>query len=271
VRAYYDLYEIPLHLLHAFDVGQTGNPFDPGGLRTETVFDWMQARGIRYRLWDYRSAESENFRQAEAALGDAPDVVFVYTAELDALMHRVGIFHDSVAERLETYAAFIARMRDSASRAGRELVTMVLSDHGMTDVANTVDVWGALNDAGLRAGRDYLAFFDSTMARFWGDGGALAVAERAFAGRGRRLSDTELASLGCLFPGREYGEAVFLANPGTLIVPSFMGSRAIAAMHGYHPGDAFSLGCFLTDAGDQAPSSILGFKAHLQSVLGGKA
>ncbi|HEX5131864.1 MAG TPA: alkaline phosphatase family protein, partial [Candidatus Krumholzibacteria bacterium] len=269
VRAYYDLYEIPLHLLHRFDVGQKGNPFEPGGLSVETVFDWMRARGIRYHLWDYRTAEEQNLRDAEAALTDAPDVLFVYTAELDALMHRVGIFHDDVRARLRRYMEFMTSMRDAAARTGVALKTVVLSDHGMTDVTGTVDVWGALERAGLRAGRDYLAFFDSTMARFWGGGRALAVAGEAMGARGRRLSDDELAGLGCLFPDRSYGDTVFLAEPGTLIVPSFMGSRAIAAMHGYHPDDRFSRGCFMTDASVAAPDSILGFKSFLQSLLGG--
>jgi len=269
VRAYYDLYEIPLHLLHAFDVGQKGNPFDLGGLDAETVFDWMAARGVRYRLWDYRGDEKQNFAEAVAAVADGLDVVFVYTAELDALMHRVGIFHDSVGARLQAYATFMSDMQEAASRAGRRMTTVVLSDHGMTDVTATVDVWGALDAAGLRAGKDYLAFFDSTMARFWGDGGALEIATRALQGCGRRLGDGELDALGCLFPRREYGESVFLADPGVLIVPSFMGSRAIAAMHGYHPDDAFSRGCFLTDAGATAPESVLGFKTFLQSLLRG--
>ena len=270
VGAYYDLYEIPLHLLHHFDIAQKGSPFDPGGLRTETVFDWMLANGVRYRLWDYRTDEKRNFAEAEASFVDAPDVVFVYTAELDALMHRVGIFDGAVATRLRGYDAFLASMRKAAARAGRNLTTVILSDHGMTDVTATVDVWGALEADGLRAGRDYLAFFDSTMARFWGDGRALAVAERAFASRGRRLGSEELASLGCHFPDGEYGDTVFLADPGVLIVPSFMGSRAIAAMHGYHPGDSFSRGCFLTDAEIAAPSSILGFKGFLEAVVRGE-
>jgi hypothetical protein len=269
VSAYYDLYEIPLHLLHHFDVGQRGNPFEPGGLRVESVFDWMAASGIRYRLWDYRSAEEQNLREAEASLADAPDVLFVYTAELDALMHRVGIFHDAVRARLQRYTEFMGAMCASASRHDIRLTTVVLSDHGMTDVTGTVDVWGALARAGLRARRDYLAFFDSTMARFWASPRAEAVAAEAMGDAGRRLDDSELSELGCLFPGREYGDAIFLANPGMLIVPSFMGSRAIAAMHGYHPGDAFSRGVFLTDAGVPAPDSILGFKTFLETLLAG--
>jgi hypothetical protein len=266
VGAYYDLYEIPLHLLSHFELGQTGNPFEPGGLAAETVFDWMRARGVRYRLWDYRSDEEANFAQAERALSDPPDVLFVYTAELDALMHRVGIFHDDVCARLARYESFLASMADAAARAGVALDTVILSDHGMTDVTRSVDVIGALDDAGLKAGKDYVAFFDSTMARLWGDGRAIEVADRAFAGAGRRLSDSELAELGCLFPAREYGDHVWLADPGVLLVPSSMGKRAIAAMHGYHPGDRFSRGCFLTDHSNPAPPSLLGFKGYLQGL-----
>jgi hypothetical protein len=263
---YYSLYEIPLHLLSHFDLGQKGDPFQPGGLARETVFDWMQRTGVRYRLWYYRTAEEENFANAEAALAEDLDVIFVYTAELDALMHRVGIFHESVAARLSRYDAFLERMQSRAQREGVALSIVLLSDHGMTDVARVVDPWGALERAGLRGGRDYLAFFDSTMVRVWGSGRALATVTDAMAGAGRVLSDDELRVLGCFFPQREYGDAVVLADPGVLIVPSFMGASAIAAMHGYHPGDAFSRGCFMSNVSAAAPASLLGFSSYVQAL-----
>lgn len=269
VRAYYDLYEIPLHLLHRFDLGQKGDPFAPGGLARETVFDWMQREGVRYQLGYYRTGEEDNFAAAEQALRDDVDVVFIYTAELDALMHRVGIFHDTVAARLRRYASFLSSMRRIARERGRSLTTILLSDHGMTDVVRIADPWSALESRGRRVGLDYLAFFDSTMARVWGDASAIEAVTEAMGDDGRRLTDDELRALGCWFPAHEYGNAVILANPGVLIVPSFMGSRAIAAMHGYHPNDAFSKGCFMSDAGHVAPSSLLGFKAYLERVVRG--
>lgn len=270
VHAYYDLYEIPTHLLHRFDLGQTGDPFRPGGLARETVFDWMQSRGIRYRLWDYRSDEAANLRAAQAALAEPNDVLFVYTAELDALMHRVGIFHPSVGARLSVYTSFLDAMRREARTRDVDLEIVLLSDHGMTDVTDAVDIWGGLEGRGLRAGRGHLAFYDSTMVRIWGDGGARAATEEVLAGRGRHLDAPQLRAFGCYFPDGEYGDAIFLADPGVLVVPSFMGARRIAAMHGYHPEDRFSLGCFMTSASMPAPVSILGFKAHLQKVAGAK-
>jgi hypothetical protein len=38
-------------------------------------------------------------------------------------------------------------------------------------------------------------------------------------------------------------------------------------MHGYHPDDAFSKGCFMSDCERPAPASLLGFKSYLESVL----
>jgi Type I phosphodiesterase / nucleotide pyrophosphatase len=269
IGAYYDLYEVPLHLLHRFDLGQKGDPFQPGGLARETVFDWMVREGIRYRLWYYRTAEEENFAAAEQALAGDAEVLFVYTAELDALMHRVGIFDDAVATRLRRYRGFLESMKSRARAQGVSLSTIVLSDHGMTDVVRVVDPWGAMETDRRRLGRDFLAFLDSTMVRVWGDAGAVAAAERVLGEHGRRLDDDELRSLGCWFPAGEYGEAILLASPGTLIVPSFMGASAIAAMHGYHPDDAFSKGCFFSDASTvAAPASLLGFKSYLQTLLG---
>jgi len=267
VAAYYDLYEIPTHLLHRFDVGQTGDPFRPGGLRRETVFDWMQAHGVAYRLWDYRTDEAGNLREAEAALAEPHDVVFVYTAELDALMHRVGIFDSAVGARLDVYTRFL----DAAQRAARaqdvDLEIILLSDHGMTDVTDTVDIWGGMEKRGFRVGRDYLAFFDSTMARSWGDPRIADAMADTMGEFGVRLDAPQLRAFGCHFPGGEYGIDIFLARPGALIVPSFMGSRRIAAMHGYHPEDRFSRGVFMTTASMPPPASILDFKAHLQRVV----
>jgi len=270
VRAYYDLYEIPVHLLHHFDVGMKGNPFEPGQAPRESVFDLMRARGVRWRLWDYRSAEEANLRDAVQAVSGDVDVLFVYTAELDALMHRVGTQDPAVGARLARYDVFLHSLVDAARACGRPCTLTVLSDHGMTPVHTVVDPWGAVEARGIKLGRDYVAFFDSTMVRVWGDDRVDAAFADAFGSLGRKLDDSELDRLGCKFPGAVYGRSIFLANPGVLVVPSFMGSRRIAAMHGYHPDDAHSLGCFMTTVENaELPGSILGFKDFFGRVLDG--
>jgi len=265
IRGYYDLYDIPTHVLGHFDVAQHQDPYAPGGLSRPTLFDALEEQRLPYRLWYYRTPEADNMAALLDAVAGEERVLFLYTAELDALMHRVGIFHEKVRERLAVYARFLERVLEVCARAGREARVYVLSDHGMTDVSRTVDLWGDLERSGLRLGRDYLAFFDSTMARLWGDE---VVRDRAAgrlrdAGAGRLLSREELEAFGCAFPDDRYGRWILLADPGVMIVPSFMGQSANAAMHGYDPGDRFSIGCFLTNDPDGGlPASILGFKSY---------
>jgi hypothetical protein len=101
------------------------------------------------------------------------------------------------------------------------------------------------------------------MARFWchpditGD----LVRRLDGTGWGRVLTDGELEAMGCRFEDASYGEVIFLTAPGHLIVPSYMAREPVAAMHGYHPDDPFSRGCFLTnDSKIRLPVSILDVK-----------
>jgi hypothetical protein len=105
-------------------------------------------------------------------------------------------------------------------------------------VRATLDVMGALAGLEARWPRHYLAFFDSTMARFWWrSAGARdevhARLERL--GGGRWLGREQLVAEGAPCADGSWGEDVFLLDAGLLMVPSFMGRRAVAAMHGYDP------------------------------------
>jgi predicted AlkP superfamily pyrophosphatase or phosphodiesterase len=199
-------------------------------------------------------------------------VLFLYTPELDALMHGVGLFDHAVESKLRGYERFLRSVIERGSKCHRDVTLCVLSDHGMTDVHKTVDLWGEVTKAGYRLGRDYLAFYDSTMARFWCDDGTRdrVAALLQDAGVGLLLSDAELAAYGCLFEDRSYGNAIFLLHPGIMIVPSFMGREGLAAMHGYDPADRYSVGCFLTtDTAEDLPGSILDVKRYLLTRLPG--
>jgi hypothetical protein len=269
IRGYYDLYEIPLHLLSHFDVSHHQDPYQPGGLARETIFDHFQADGTRYRMWYYRTPEADNMASLLDALTGDDDVLFLYTAELDALMHRVGIFDLAVEKKLRGYERFVGSIFQQSRRAGREVAVYLLSDHGMTDVHTTVDAWGDLTRAGLSLGTDYLAFFDSTMARLWCDGRVREAAAGVLAGAAQELTDGQLTDHGCLFEDRSYGDAIFVAHPGVMFVPSFMGRAPVAAMHGYDPNDRYSLGCFMTnDERGEPPASILDVKRYLLDRVG---
>ena len=271
IQGYYDLYDIPLHLLKFFDVASRQDPYLPGSMPVESLFDALCAQGTSYRLWNYRTSEEENMRELLGAISSDDQILFFYTAELDALMHRRGIFHKQVGQKLAQYQNFIEQILDTGAAAGIDVNIHVFSDHGMIDVSQVIDLWGAVTRKGYRLGRDYLAFYDSTMARFWCDGEVAAGISDLLAecGWGRMLQQEELVRLGCFFEDSAYGNNIFLLSPGLMIVPSFMGTYRVASMHGYDPADRFSKGCILSNqTAGRLPDSILGIKSYLLDRLG---
>lgn len=239
VRGYFHLYEVPRWLLPEFDLAERDDIFAPGGLPVASLWDSLERRRLAWRGWNWRSPEETMLAAAEQRVAEGEErFLFCYTAELDALLHHQGSTGAGVPARLARYAEFLARLQERAARRGDDLWLYLLSDHGMVDVHARVDVIARLRGLSAQWPRDYLAFFDSTMARFWwrasGARDEVRAALAAVRG-GRWLEDAELERAGALFPAREYGEDVFLLEPGVLLLPSFMGSLGLAAMHGYDP------------------------------------
>jgi hypothetical protein len=239
VRGYFNLYEVPRPLLPEFDLAERDDIFAPGGLPGDSIWDALARAGVRWRGWNWRTPESESLAELERALAEGDEtLLFCYTADLDALLHHEGSSGAGVRERLRGYGAAITRLERAAAARGDELWLFLLSDHGMVDVTRTADVMSVLRPLPVGWPRDYLPFFDSTMARFWWrTPGARERVRAALAatGWGRWLADVELERAGALFPDRRYGEDLYLLDPGVLLVPSFMGRTPIAAMHGYDP------------------------------------
>jgi hypothetical protein len=239
VRGYFDLYEVPRPLLAEFDLAERDDIFTPGGLPVDSLWDALARRQVARVSWDWRTPESANLAALERHVAEGKgEFLFCYTAGLDATLHREGATGAGVRAWLAGLAAVLGRIEAAGARRGARPWIYLLSDHGMVDVDRTVDVMGRLDTLPVRWPSDYLAFFDSTMARFWWRGGSARDQVRealALEPSGRWLDDAELEREGCRFAGRDYGDDVFLLDPGALMVPSFMGSRPVRAMHGYAP------------------------------------
>jgi hypothetical protein len=278
IRGYFDLYEVPWDDLAELDVCERANLFAPGGLGTiRTLFDDVREQRMAARVWDWRTDDDENesafVKAVEASAqhgAGAADFLFYYTPALDALMHAHGTRSAPVRARLARLADSVSRAMGRARALGREAWVYVLSDHGMTDVVEHVDVMAKIAATGLRAGHDYHAFYDSTLARFWFRSPLAEASIRgALAGLpGRFLTADEEKRLGFWFADRRYGEAIFLLDAGRLCVPSYMGSAPVAGMHGYHPSEPTSRAIVLSNRPlPAALTHVVDFRAFFLTEL----
>ncbi len=266
VTAYFDLYSIPLKELSNFDLAQRRNPYDLKGCGRESLFDRLQKEKIGYRTWDYRTPEKENFCDLLQAITREERFLFLYTAELDALMHENGISGPEIKSKLDYYEEMVERLIAGAGKAGHRTEIYIFSDHGMTEVSGTVDVWNPIREANIRMDGATASFYDATMARFWAKGETRdKIGDLLDKIPGISLvSNERLQELGCYFENQSYGELIYVTDPGIMIVPSFMGEEPLKAMHGYDPEDKFSRACLLTNNERcAAPSSILEIKEFL--------
>ena len=148
-----------------------------------------------------------------------------------------------------------------------EVSWYVFTDHGMHNVTEGYDLIADIEALGLEWNQDYVAFYDSTMARIWFlDEEARAPIFQCLENhpKGRVLPDDELKQLGVYFEDRQYGDLIFLLNSGIQMVPSFMGTRQLKGMHGYHPSDADS--CASISSNRPIPESITKIQ-HIHKLM----
>jgi hypothetical protein len=268
VRGYFNLYEVPREELPEFDLPERDDIFMAGGLPVESLWDALERKGVAWRGWNWRSPEAEARAQALEELSRGRlDLLFLYSAALDARLHHEGSRGAGVKACVSEWSAWFDAAVAAAARGGREPWLYLCSDHGMVDVRSTVDVMARLVPLPYRRGRDYLAFFDSTMARFWWrDPAARDRIRTALAAepQGRWLSREQLAREGVSFADARYGDDVFLLEPGALLLPSFMGRTPVAAMHGYDPAHPDMAG--LLAANRPLPADVTHL-AHLRGFL----
>ena len=105
----------------------------------------LERRGIAWRGWNWRTPESSARAECLAELERGRhDFLFLYSAVLDAHLHREGSRGASVRASLAEWSAWLDAAATAAARGGREAWLYLCSDHGMVDVHAAVDVMGRL-------------------------------------------------------------------------------------------------------------------------------
>lgn len=239
---YFQIYHMPFEHLPLFDYAEKKRIWSPGGLpEGKTIFDHLNAKEISYYVGDLAGSDERQLDHVKSLI-ESQKISFAYLllGQLDGLMHAVGTKDPKVTQLIRWYDQQIRILISTAEANYEEVSFFVFSDHGMHEVRETYDLQAEIGSLGLDYGVDYVAIYDSTMARFWYLNDEARKKILSCLGRipkGRVVSDEELQRLGVYFADRQYGETIFLMDSGVLINPSFMGLKKIAGMHGYHPDD----------------------------------
>ena len=265
---YFQLYNLPFKHAGLFDHCEKNDIFKPGGMnRGDNIFDLLERNKVSYHVSDWHDGEEANLQACEQAiLNDDIEFAFLYMASMDGLLHQVGKESDQVDTKLAWYEDKLRDLLSTAREQFDDVRVFICSDHGMATVKQDIDMMSDIQALPLEYGKDYVAVYDSTMARFWfkNDLAKTMISEKlSQLDFGKTLSKPELEALGCDFEGDQFGELIFLLDPGSIIVPSHMGLKTITGMHGYHPDHEDSDAALLSNVSTPVPLESITDIFHL--------
>ena len=239
---YFQLYAVPFKQLPLFNYAEQKRIWEPGGLpQGESIFDRMAGEGIPYYAHDSDLRDDGRLDSLLAHIRQQTiDFAYCSLGRLDGLMHDKGNDHPDIGNLMQWYDKRFRALITAAEENYEEVSWHVFTDHGMHNVTESYDLISDIEALGLKWNRDYVAFYDSTMARFWFlDHAARTPISQCLENhaKGRILSEDELKGFGVWFEDGQYGDLVFLMHSGIQVVPSFMGVKPCNGMHGYDPAD----------------------------------
>ncbi|MCB9800431.1 MAG: alkaline phosphatase family protein [Candidatus Omnitrophica bacterium] len=274
---YFQIYNMPFKYIHLFDYSEKNDIYERGGINngTPTIFDFMRDRSIPFHKSDWRKDETVNFNALISELKKKEiRFAYLYWAQMDSILHDETKDGSHIPAKIKWYEDRLRKAYETARENYETVELFIFSDHGMCTITEDCDLMKQIETAGLEFGKDYVAVYDSTMARFWflSDKARPAIeAVLKKETRGRILIDEDLKRYHCHFADRKYGDLFFLMHPGKLICPSHMGEKTIGGMHGYDPTSTDALAIFASNIKpENLPQKLTDhFKIMADSVLSG--
>lgn len=236
---------IPSALMPLFDSSMEAAIWSPGSLGTTgggaTLFDEMRQAGMNFETVVYPTIRLDSqvagWVRQRISEGNLPDFWYIKFSALDALGHKHGPRLDRLATALRDLDAQLGEVvRVLRDAYGPSLDIVLLSDHGMSAVTQTVDIRPMLASTGLKPGRDFLYFLDSTTIRVWSENRSkLERLTHLFADAPGMtvLGPRERETL--QVPNdKSAGDILVALDEGWVVFPDFFRTRgAPLGMHGY--------------------------------------
>lgn len=228
----------------------SNNPLET---KAGTIFDLLDKKGVHYTKHSDAPDYFGEYRKLEDMNLTSSMIDFFYFYRADEHGHIHGPFSKHVAEYLGKADRKAKELFDAAMLRYGKVNFLLFSDHGMCEVRNFVDVQKILKQTGLKNGADYIAFYDSTMARFWPKTypAKKTITSVLSKVKGLTFLDKKLLKKYRIdFPDKKrYGELIFLLDPEMRIFPDYFApiKGGVKGWHGFDPEFPDSKGIFVTN------------------------
>lgn len=232
---------IPFRYLPCFDIADKHLFDDPKFARGQGIFSLLKANNKRYFLHGAPACptRAEKVLQAVERADHPYDFIFLHIGDLDGIGHKYGPHSMETRQALKRVDDVLRRIYDFLKGVYGDLNLVVFGDHGMVEVEKCLNIKDKLKSLRVTCEKDYIYFLDSTFARFW------VFTERAeqeikkmlgdLQG-GHTLSQAEMDQYHLNYSHNRFGDLIFFADPGVLILPNFWNNTLPEkGMHGYAP------------------------------------
>lgn len=241
-------YRIPFKSLRYFALTEDG------GKRLiphRDIFQVLDKKGLTYTLDGFTSLSDIGRRShlsvtelAKREIDKNTDFIPLYIGETDSIGHKYGSDIDGIKPTLQSVDEILNDIYKMAHSAGYSFC--VMGDHGMVPVTKKVDVMKVIQASGCKLHKDYEAFYDSTMVRFWFssqeiENKVISTLENNLSEYGFIVNKDNCAQYRIPLDvvnekGKPvYGGLVWCANPGVLVSPDYFHAASTSenGMHGY--------------------------------------
>ncbi|MCW3999779.1 MAG: alkaline phosphatase family protein [Candidatus Bathyarchaeota archaeon] len=227
---------IPLNRLKFFKQAISYDLIVKNSLSVPTLFDILKTNKVPYRVLSQSNMKDDKIFK-EALVIQKVSLNFFQLGELDLIGHKYGPCSQELSKCLLKVDNEVKEIIESY-RKRFDTDVFIFSDHGMVPISSVIDVTKEIGKQGLKDGRDFIVFLDSTIARFWPLNDAVnAILIKILANmENGRLINSEDQKEYSIPIDQKFGEIIWVANPGVLILPNYyQGYERSNGSHGYMP------------------------------------
>ena len=246
------LHNIPFSIIDQFDATIQKSMLDENPFPNfPTLFDVLRERKIAFAYVD-SSILKRRVVSAVDKLGAETEFAMIYLHYVDEASHWFGLDSETFKQTIRSVDNLVSYIVKKLSRLGEKPLVLVFSDHGMIKEKERLDLSFLTKLDGF--GKRFIFASDATMVRLWYLDPSIREEIRNAveqAGHCRRLSPEEKMRLRIGVENLDYGEDIFLFDPGYIIFPNSYSYVRPKAMHAYSPEDPSQRGIFITNDGLQ--------------------